>query len=969
MNKNKIAIALASALLLPVTGVSFAQSTQSTSSSGSTDTSGQSGSSQSSPDQNKTKQLQTVVVTGSALPRIDTETASPIQTLTAADIERSGYTTVSDAVRAISADNSGSIPNSFTNGFAAGSSAVALRGLTAQATLVLIDGQRSASYAAPDDGTRSFVDLNSIPLVAVERIEVLKDGASSLYGGDAVAGVVNIILKPSYQGVEMNSSVGTDQHAGGFSKKASILGGTGDLNKDGYNVYFGMQYESDQSIQASSRPFPFNTNNLSSIGGQDLNFPGADVGSTIGSVVPGTLATPGNILTGVPIPGAAFQPLGACTGKSTLVKNNPGLPAGSSYCEQSLTNLYGQVQPQSKQLGLYTRGTFKINDDTKLYVSASYTQYTTFTVAPPTQIQQGVQTNTTNIALPPTIPGPNGTSILNPNNPFAAQGEYALINYAFGDIPQGDEYQNHNFRLVGDLTGKLGDNWNYDANMVINRTWLDTTQQGFVTSSGLINAVTNGTYNFVNPSANTAAELHSLAPGLTSLATSDLDSLSFGANRELWDMAGGPVGLAVGAQFRYEDSNYPEFNPMIDGSPVGEFQQLGLAASSGQRTVKGAYFELDAPLTSTLEADLGGRYDYYSDAGNNFSPKLGLKWQPLDWLAVRGTASKGFIAPAFAENGANSINEGFAGETPPAAFQAAHGNDAYSQTYDVGILSAGNPKLTGEKSTSFTFGVVVQPTDWMSMSADYYHIRITNLIVGSDYSAALADYYAGTPVPAANKITENLPDPLYPNALPTAVAITAQYINAPYLSTNGIDLNLHTHFKFSNGMEWITDVSPTEIFNYREAFPDGQVYSFVGTQGPYELSSGAGTPRLKGTFANTLIYGPLTTTLTMNYVSSYAEIAEDAGIFPDTDSCLSTTPAETPFPASCRSGSFTDFDLTASYAINDKVSITADIMNLFNKLPPLDPADYAGGALNYNPTYAQAGLVGRYYNLGVKIKL
>src|ERR1700742_1759401 len=186
MKRNKLALALAGLLLAPVASTAFAQSAQTSDSS----------------DQQSAKQLQTITVTGSAVPRIDVGTASPGTGLTAQQLQRSALTTVADVVRSISADNSGSIPNAFAAGFAAGSSGVALRGLTVNSTLVLIDGHRAANYPVSDDGERSFVDLNTIPIGAVERIEVLKDGASSLYGADAIAGVVNVILKPGYQGVE-----------------------------------------------------------------------------------------------------------------------------------------------------------------------------------------------------------------------------------------------------------------------------------------------------------------------------------------------------------------------------------------------------------------------------------------------------------------------------------------------------------------------------------------------------------------------------------------------------------------------------------------------------------------------------------------------------------------------------------------------------------------------------------------------
>src|SRR5450432_90734 len=172
-------------------------------------------------------ELSEVVVTGSLLRRTDVETESPVTMFTAEEVQKAGLTTISDVVRSISADNSGTIPTAFGVGFAAGSSGVALRGLTVNLTLVLIDGRRAAAYALADDGQRSFVDLNTIPLDSVERVEVLKDGASSIYGADAIAGVVNVILKKQYQGAEFNAELGKGQHPGGGSERFTASFGKG----------------------------------------------------------------------------------------------------------------------------------------------------------------------------------------------------------------------------------------------------------------------------------------------------------------------------------------------------------------------------------------------------------------------------------------------------------------------------------------------------------------------------------------------------------------------------------------------------------------------------------------------------------------------------------------------------------------------------------------------------------------------
>lgn len=929
MKRNQLAGALAALLLAPVASSAWAQSAN-------------------NANQQDTKtnpqNLQTITVTGSAIPRIDTETASPVTTISAKDIARSGYTTITDVVRSISADNSGSIPNSFTNGFAAGSSGVALRGLTVNSTLVLIDGHRAANYAVADDGQRSFVDLNTIPLAAVDRIEVLKDGASSLYGADAIAGVVNVILKPGYQGVEASADVGNSAHGGGFTRKGTFLAGGGDLNKDGYNVYFSAQYQEDNSISAGDRGFPYNTADLSRIGGPNLQAgqPSQSSGSIYGSVTPGTLGTPGDVTTGVANPGATSSILqGGCGAKGTQTTDSTG-----TYCQQNMVSQYGQIQAKMKQGGAYGRLTLKINDTTKAYVSLSYMETKTYAVNGPAQIQNSTPNNTNNIALPVYLS--DGVT-LNPNNPFAGAGQAALLNYAFGDIPRGTNYDNHNLRIVGDIAGTWGE-WNYDAALIFNHTSLDTQQYGYINYNALINSINNGTYNFINPSLNSAAVRSMLAPGYNKTSTSDLNALDLSANRALFDLPGGSFGMATGVQLRHEAQADPTLNP------DNEFQGLGNAQTNGSRNVAGAYLEFDAPLLTSLEADLSGRVDHYSDIGTEFAPKLGLKWKPLDWLAVRGTFSKGVRAPSFSENGSSS-SEGFTSYSPPPDFAAAHGNNGYVQTYQLAQFTDANKNIKPERAKSYTLGLVLQPTSWLNASFDYYHIKKTDVITPTSPNAILAAYYAGQPLPEGTQVIADKPDPENPNALARPIEVIGSYINANSLKTDGLDVDLQAHFTFANGIQYISEFNGTDIFSWKLKLPDGTTQSFAGTHGPYNLSSGAGTPRYRESWANTMIWHDLTLTGTLYHTSGLKNTAPDVygtECIPDGYD-------------SCHVGSFTELNLTGSYQFTPRISVTASIMNALDRKAPLDVANYA--AVNYNPTYAQDGAIGRFYNLGVKVKL
>jgi iron complex outermembrane recepter protein len=905
-----------------------------------------------------------VVVTGSYIPRTDLETVSPVTIISSEDIAKSGLTTVADVVRTLSADNSGTLPTAFPGAFAAGAAGIALRGLTVNSTLVLIDGLRAADYALPDDGVRSFVDLNSIPIGTIERVEVLKDGASSVYGADAIGGVVNVILKKQVQGFSSTAEFGNSQHGGGFEKHFDFTTGGGDLASDHFNAYVSFEYQSDNAIGVGQRGFPYNTNDYTSFGGVNVH-PNPDIGSgsIYGSVTPGTLGTPGNVLTGVPNPGAVSQPLVRCP---STAPQRTSAASGNVYCDQNQL-LYQTDQPPTERIGLSGRITAQINDSTQAYVHVSYYQNkSNFAGLPPAQIQTTVPNLTTTIALPATIPGPGGLgTILNPNNPFAAQGNAALINYAFGDLGPLETYiKNRNARLVANLNGTLG-GWNYDGAVVINHTWLDYELGGYVNYPQLVKDVTDGSYNFINPSANTAAVRSALAPRLTEQDTSDMSTVVLRANRPLAQLPGGPLGMALGAEWRYEAEFDANFN-----APPPVVQQLGFSQATGARTIASGYIEFDAPILNSLEFTASGRFDHYSDFGNTFNPKFGVKFKPIDQLMMRGTYSRGFRAPSFAENGSSEV-EGFIPNYSacPSALCTAHGQDGYINSYTLGELTTANSAIKPEKSDSYTLGVVVAPFKAFSVSLDYYYIKKTNLITGPNQSAALAQYNANGTLPAGfSAVYDNL-DSAFPNALPRIVTITAPYFNAASEYTDGIDLDLRGQLDFGAAGKFVSDVSVTKIISFVYEQAGQPNLQYAGYQSPYNLSSGAGTPRWRGSWANTWSNGPLRLSAIVYYAGSYKMYGQDLfGTGPNGQvvyTCLTTLINGFDSP-NCRTASFTDTDLTGSYDITDKLQVSLAVQNALDAKPPLNTPNYGG--VNYNPTYTQAGIIGRFYRLGLHLK-
>jgi iron complex outermembrane receptor protein len=917
--------------------------------------------------------LQTVVITGSYIPRIDKETPSPVTTISAEDIEHSGLTTVADVVRTISADNSGTLPTAFAGAFAAGASGLALRGLTVNSTLVLIDGLRAANYALPDDGIRSFVDLNSIQVGTIERIEVLRDGASSVYGADAIGGVVNVILKKQFQGFTANAQVGDSQHGGGygsgFERHLDFTAGTGDLAADHYNAYVSAEWETNDRIGAGQRGYPFNTSDYTPFGGGNKNAqPGNGFGSIYGAVTPAQLGPLGTLLDGVALPGAVSQPLQPCPASAPEVHSG-----GNGFCNQD-ENGYSDAQPPTQRFGITGRFTVQLSDTTQAYLSGSYyNNQSIFPSFPPyavPQITTGVPNNTENIALPVTIPVAGVSCVnvtvatpackLNPNDPFAAQGNYALINYAFGPLgAQINSVNDHNLRLVGDVSG-VWQGWNWDASAVVNHTWLDYSLLNFINFNQLMTDVTDGTYNFVNPSANSSATLSAIAPKVTNYDSSDMDTIVLRVNRPLATLPGGPLAVALGAEYRYEAQVDLNFNAV----PV--VQQLGFSQAIGSRNIQSVSLEFDAPVLESLEFNASGRWDHYSDFGNAETPKFGFKWKPIPSLAVRGTYSQGFRAPSFAENGSAESegfvpSYGFAVGTP---INTQHHNDIYITDFNLGELNTANPNIQPEKSKSYTAGLVWQPFSSFSAAADYYYIKKTNLITPANLAAALAQYATNGTVPAGFTFIPDNPDPLYPTAIPRLVTIGSGYVNAPAEYTDGVDFDFNAHIDLGNWGRLTEELSATRILSFVYEQTGSPNLQYAGTQSPYNLSSGAGTPQDRASLSSTWQKGPFTLTADVYYVGAYHEYGLD--VLPP-GVCLTTGLGFAANAANCRVGSFTYGNITGSYQLNGQWQIYGTIENVADKLPPVDTPSY--NAVNYNATYSQAGIVGRFFRLGFKFTL
>ncbi|MBU3077044.1 TonB-dependent receptor plug domain-containing protein [Sphingomonas quercus] len=936
---------------------------------------------QTAPASDNAAPAEEIVVTGSLLRRIDTETASPVTQLTTESLTKAGITNINDAIRSISADGAGSISTGFQSGFSAGGAAVSLRSLGVSSTLVLIDGLRSTNFPINDDGHNAYVDLNSIPFSAVERVEVLKDGASSIYGADAIGGVVNIIMKKQFNGVAGTVEAGVSAHGDAPRYRANLTAGFGDYDEKGWNFYVNGEYQKDGRVAVKDRAFPYNTNDLTSIGGIDNNPTDNSLAPSNGSpsavVRLAGQSDLNNPFSGGSVPTGTYTTLGLgnCPNGTFTVAG----AAGGTGCRYDLQNTYSQIQPDQERYSVTGRLSVRISDNIEGYVSGSFSRNIVDIRALPAPIRQqqpygaspAMSSTAPGVVLPVYIcsAGINCVTAadrrLNPNNPYAAAfandpaAGAARIYYRFGDIPVGTHRQNEVLRAAAGLRGSVGDDWNWQVDAVAAKDNLDITNRGVVDIAGLKSAINTGAYNFVNPALNTQAVRDQISPTYTTHSYTSMVSLDASVSKSLMDLPGGPLQIAVGGQVRHEVQNNPGINP-------DKLKFANTAASFGKHTVSAGYFEISAPVLDPLELTASGRYDHYSEGFSRFSPKIGATFKPMRELLVRGTWSKGFRAPTFAESNPRSNFPGFVTVTPPESFQLAHGGllsagntNPYAQAYSTGQGVNGNPNLKPEKSRSFTAGIVAQPVPWLSFTVDYYNVKKTDVIVtGPDLGAARAAYFAGTPLPEGYTVAAiDGVDPLFPTALPRVLVISAPYVNAASQLSTGLDFSATANVPLGDNIKWTSRIDVTDVFKYNVT-QNGLVQKYVGTMGPYELSSGAGTPKWRGNWQNTLQFGKFSLTATTYYVSKIKNVAADEG---EDLSCEGGNLYGTGEDF-CHIRRFIYSDLNASLQVNDKFTFYINVGNFTNAKAPIAPSSYSG--INYLPTWHYAGVIGRTFRVG-----
>ena len=892
--------------------------------------------------QQQPQQLQRVEVTGSNIKRIDAEAVAPVEIITREQIARSGQPTIADVLRNLPSNTGGSYGESFSNSFAPGAAGISLRGLGQKTTLVLINGRRVTGYGFAQNLQDTFVDLNSIPTSAVERVEILKDGASAIYGSDAIAGVVNVILRKDFRGLEANVAGGYAAKNGEYN--ATLTGGYGDLGSNKFNVFGVLDFYHREEILMSDTSFGKTRDYRGQPGGR--NFNSLTAGGTWRQRNATNTANTNN-----------FRAITSCedtvvTGPEALAQgltsNAAFGAAGNTFCSQKTNDLLSAL-PKTDRLGFLGRGTYEFSPTVSAFAEVGLSRNkTSQTFTNPffagttglTQTAAGLAPFTYNINFAPGSAG----------NPFPTVARYTGSLNDLGS--RNAEITSDTARLLAGLTYTFA-SWDFDSAVGYSRNKVDQDNLNRISLAGTSAAFgvpstrqppvptsTASSYNLDDFRLNSQALRDSIRADFTRSSTSTLKFIDTKASTELQSvkLPGGPLGIAVGAEYRRESINDSPAAIASSGGILGQ----GVTATDGSRNSYAVYSELRLPILKNLEAQIAGRYDHYSDYGSSAVPKFGVKYSPTDTVALRANYGRGFRAPTLPEI-SPSVASFFVQVVDP--------QDGV--TKQISGVFAGNPNLKAEKSTSLNLGIVFEPSKDFSTSVDFYRIRWNNVVASRDFQdiidAACPNPPQAAGDPPCPTTASVIRDPANNNDV---VTVLSNYENLNSRVTTGLDFDVRYGIPTVGWGKFTTRLNANYILKFQE---DGINVN--------DSNEGDNTiPRLKASAAIDWDYGPWKATTRWNYTKGWRQAGLDGAnpsYFAPQNPNFQTGTYRLKTP------DYYTFDVYGSYQVTKNLSVAASVVNIFDRRPPYDP----GASATFLYDFSQFDVRGRLYRLNLNYKM
>ncbi len=878
-------------------------------------------------------QLEAVTVTGSHIPRAEIEGPAPITVITAADIAGRGFATAADIMTSLT-QNLGALDNNqYTNGFSPGAQAVDLRGLGPNHTLILINGRRIADYPQAYGGNSNFTDITNIPTTLIDRIEVLSGSASAVYGSDAIAGVINFILKKDADGTSVTLRLGDTEHGGGASQRLTITSG---WSNDRFSSVFGVELYNETPLWAYQRSFT------------DSRTDGP--GTVVPSQVWVRMDEDENYLD----PGKATCDALSSYDQGSIIyahRRNWG-----NYCGSNKDVGYGTLENGRKAANFYGSATYHIDDRLDFFADLQYSTSHQDSYNTPLQWENSYPLNGDSTPIPFYN---QATGIIE-----QWQRRYFTIEENGGFKPGEIRNINNTLSLNTGFKGKFGESWNYEALFSHSQNQLESKWPALVSAKA--QALYLGPSLGTDPDSGlqiydapisrlytplSVAEFRSITQDSIDNDKSRAEIYSFTLNTlDLFDLPAGPVGFAALGEYGNQYFGMKPDPLSLDGSYYG----LHNTGAVGSRSHEGLGAEVSMPITSQLTLTGASRYDRYNYSDNSSSKltyALGLEYRPFDSLLLRGSASTGFRAPDL-----TYLYAGLSGSS-------SGGSDYYlcrrdEPNVDIGDCdfsdvgfngrSHGSTTLKNETSKSFTYGFVYSPTRGLDFTADYYIIRLKNeveyqssddiLRFEADCRLGALDINSTFCQQIVSQVVRNSASAVgNPEGITSVLVLP---INAAADSTSGIDFAAHYLLETSRIGNFNFNLGYTYVVTHEvQLSPDLPVDNILTDYYYYVL------PRSKANYSIAWTLDSLTTTV---YGSRLGGIPN--------------------FDGDKRLGPTFLYNASASYRFNDRAIMSLTINNLFDSRPGRDPSwtSYPYYSRNWFSPVGRAWFVDFSYRFGGK---
>ena len=879
-----------------------------------------------------------VTVTGSRIKRVDIEGPSPISVISREDIDASGEISVAEVLRGSSFNSFGSFRQR-SGSSAQSQSVVSLRGLGGQRTLVLMDGRRVTGSTTFNGG--AGVNLNTIPLAAVERIEVLRDGASAIYGSDAIGGVINIIMRKDFEGMHLSWGIGRPTQTGGDEDSYSIVGGVSGAKG---NVTFGFDNQQKEIIFQGDRSF-------SATGLSAFGYPGSyfaylttnDPRNPTGSFLSvGTFPDPR-------CPAGLGSPEFPASTTSSF-----GTPDGQGLCQYNYAGVAAN-EADNDTKSFFLNANYDINETTTFFARGTFTQNESFGRYAPSPFTSPLPTMTQNNPNNPTDPVNNPTNAL--GQPFAGQsvdtdgdgtadldGPFTITSF-YRNVPGGFRDTFVDDTLVDYLAGVQGTvNWlggmDWEVGGQYSQQKSDSESPGLGLAAAIQSQIDSGALDIYAANNDTgdfnqgidqgflagtqAAAATSINDAETRIASGD-----FTVNFDAFQMDNGPVPVALGVEYRDED-----FSQNFDEQAnAGQLQGTsGGADATGARSVKALFGETTIPIFSMLDINLAARFEDYNDFGTTFNPKISASFRPFDSLLLRGSWGQGFRAPSMTEL-YSSTSQSFNGAidtlscansptgdpntgrdpTDPTGQNVPPGNPCVLTQYQN--FQSGNRSIGAEESTSWNAGLVWNPLDDLSIALDWFDIELEDEIGFASMQGLFDEEFnlrqgGDTGVPFNTTAGGGASGVLVgsvvrnPNNL-RLVTVLRPNTNFAKRETDGLDIESSYAF----GLGAIGDFRATTQWTYVNEYERDEADG-LGLRDPQFFD-----PEHRGTLGLNWALGDFGANVLFNYIASSS--IEDANGIKTNDL-----------------DSYQTWDMSATYATPWNGTVTVGARNIFDEDPP-----------------------------------